>query len=143
MRPEWQKRSPSTMRTFRPEKATHEEQVQFVAYKQLRDDAVHVCGMEEQRGTFTGVTCSDGYILAHSAADDGKGGCLLAESATLDFAHGNGKSDLHLGVVEENVSIIVAEHRCTFVRITAPLFQALAIALHGLHESYGIEAVTA
>ena len=64
--------------------------------KQLRDDAVHVCGIEEQRGTFTGVTCSDGYILAHSAAEDGKGGCLLAFSATLDFAHTGGKSDLRL-----------------------------------------------
>ena len=96
---------------------------------------MHIGGIEEARGANTGVSCSEGYILAQS--DAGSGGCMLSVSATLDFAYGNATRGDQLGVIEDNVNIRIAEARCLFVRIAAPLSKALAVVLHGLDASFG------
>ena len=73
---------------------------------------VHIRAFEEARFKDTDVVEQGGHILATSAYDKrGSGGCCMAFSTKLPFAYIDGHSS---GVMVEDCSIVVAEHRGFF-----------------------------
>ena len=76
-----------------------------------------------------------------SAAEDGKGGCSLAVSASLPFADELVGCSLPLTVSSHDVSLLDYSHRHLIVRVHAPRFQALVLVAHGLDSAYGVVSV--
>ena len=103
---------------------------------------VHVIGVQEVRRKFTGVVTEYGYTLAQAACgSNGSGGVIVGVSNSLKFAHPIEGCRLPLTVSADDVNIVVAKPRSIFVRASAPRFQMLTASIHGLDNSYGIDAV--
>ena len=98
---------------------------------------IHFGAAIEPRGRKHGITVDRGYVIVESKCDEhGSGGLIVVVSLKLTFAQALPNCSLPLGVADPDVNLIIAEAQLILVRITAPRFQAVIVAVHGPNYEY-------
>lgn len=109
-----------------------------VYYKQIKQRAVHKGVFLEARGKHSGVYAEGAFTVAESCCDaNGSGGVVVVISNKLAFAHPLPSCSLPLVVAEADVNIIVSKPQLLIVKIAAPRYQQVIVAIHGPDLSYG------